>query len=290
MQTQREKNYKLTGVELEQACKLLHGEPQKILIVNNPNNPTGSVYRKEEVKEIADVARRHNVIVISDEIYSNLCYASSPYHSFMREYPEGTIVTSGLSKGHSAGGYRLGFLAAASNMASVVTCLASLTSETFSAVSSPTQYAALAAFSDDPEIEGYVSQCCKIHQAAGDYLYEAFVAMNLNCSRPEGAFYLFPDFENFKDALFKKGILNAGMLCDHLLDAIGVATLPANDFYYPPEFLGCRVASVDYDGAELYRRSLEVEVLDAAFIETYCPKLKKGVERLKGFTEELEQT
>ena len=95
--------------------------------------------------------------------------------------------------------------------------LLSLISETFSAVSTPIQYAAIAAYEDSPEIGAYNDLCRKIHKTCGLYLWEKLVEMGLNCPKPEGAFYIFPDLENFRSEISGKlGIKKVSNLCLHL--------------------------------------------------------------------------
>ena len=81
---------------------------QLIILINYPNNPTGMSLNKTEVRKIADFAREKNILILSDEIYANVTHGEKIHHSFYVEYPEGTIVTGGISKDRSMGGYRLG--------------------------------------------------------------------------------------------------------------------------------------------------------------------------------------
>lgn len=282
--TQRENSYKLTGKELEQAAQEF-GDEQKILILNNPSNPTGSVYTDEELKAISEVCRQRRIYIISDEIYRLIDFSGRKSKGFLDFYPEGTIVTQGLSKSHAAGGYRFGYIAFPTGMEVVVKALCAMISETFSAVSSPIQYAALEAYKRSSELSSIIDVYNKIHQACSLYLYENLVKMGLSCPRPEGAFYLFPDFQNFKDQLMAKGLNGSADLADYLLKQHSVAVLPGSDFYYPDDHYGVRVAAVDIDGPEVYKAALRkgVERLDNEFIEKHCPKLKKGKLAIESF-------
>ena len=293
--TKRENSYKIQADELKATCQT-QGNGQKVLILNNPSNPTGAVYSEDEVKGLAKVCREENVIVISDEIYALINFSGKPYKGFPLYYPEGSIITSGLSKSHAAGGYRFGFIAMPENMKELMKALCAMVSETYSAVSAPTQYAALEAYSGDYELITYVKQCTRIHKACGEYLQKRFVAMGLNCPEPQGAFYLFPDFTPFKEKLKAKGINNCSELCNFLFDHYRVAVLPGSDFYYPDDYFGCRVASVDYDGEAVYSASLkpylkvevkEFDFLDEAFVEKECPRLKEGADRIEKFLKSL---
>jgi aspartate aminotransferase len=90
----RDNSYKLTAIDLDRACHHM-GQQQKMLILNNPNNPTGAVYREEELEEIAQICRAYKVIVISDEIYAMIDFTGRKHASLASYYPEGTIVSGG---------------------------------------------------------------------------------------------------------------------------------------------------------------------------------------------------
>jgi aspartate aminotransferase len=285
--TQYENNYKLQPDELENICNALPDE-QKVLILNSPNNPSGAVYSEKEVQALSEVCRRRNVIVVSDEIYAMVDFKLSRRKGFAHFYPEGTIVTAGLSKSHSAGGYRLGFLAAGKELEPLITCLASLVSETFSAVSAPIQYAAVTAYSRDKDLLDYVNQCTKIHKAAGEYMAKRFNHMGVACPEPEGAFYIMPSFDGYKDKLVTKfGDMDSQKLANLFLEHAHVAMLPGSDFYMPHYMLCCRVATVDYDGEAVYKASLKATNIDDEFIETFCPNIKAGLDSLEKFLNEL---
>ena len=140
IRTMRENNYRLTPEDLDHACYQA-GQSQKLLIFNNPNNPTGALYHEKEIKEIAEICRAYQVIVISDEIYAMIDFDRWPMGSLATFYPEGTIVSGGLSKSFAAGGYRLGVVLIPNSLELMMSALKSVVSETFSAVSAPVQYA-----------------------------------------------------------------------------------------------------------------------------------------------------
>lgn len=283
--TKRDNNYKITAAQLKESSKDLEDD-QKLLILNNPSNPTGALYSREELEEIGKVCEEENIIIISDEIYSLVNFTDQKYTSLFEICPDRTIVTGGLSKSHGAGGYRLGFIALPEKMDSLLKALCSMISETYSAVSAPIQYAALGAYQNNEELDKYVRDCERVHKAAGDYLYRRFTSMGLNCPKPEGAFYLFPDFEDYKDKLKAKGITTSAQLCDHIYDNYKVAMLPGSDFYMDEDYLGCRVASVDYEGEVVLENITDEQVSDE-FLEKYCPQLKYGCDQLQKFLSTL---
>ncbi len=102
-----EHNYRIQPEDLDEFVSKMDGE-QHMLILNNPHNPTGIVYSKKELENIAEVCRKHNILVLADEIYALDTYDMNNFTSMGLIYPEGSFITNGLSKDRSAGGYRLG--------------------------------------------------------------------------------------------------------------------------------------------------------------------------------------
>ena len=274
--------YRLQAAELDKTCS---GEdsPQKILILNNPSNPTGSVHTPDELRSLAEVCRKHGVIVISDEIYALTKFGVIPFEGIAGYYPEGTITTSGVSKAFSAGGWRLGYAMIPDELNEITRPLSAFVSETFSCVSAPIQYAVLPGFENYESVRNHVELCRDIHGAAGEFLQQRFTEIGLNCPEPQGAFYLFPDFENFKDLLTSRGINNSEELSKRLLEETGVALLPGSDFYMPDDFMGVRVASVDYDGAQLMQDFPQSGKATLEMYTSLFPRLADACERLENW-------
>ncbi len=266
-------------VELERLACLLETMPagQKVMVLNSPNNPTGLSMSQEEAARLGELCRKHQVIVISDEIYALTTEAEQPLYSLAQTYPEGTIVTGGLSKAFSAGGYRLGLALLPGGMEALRRAMVSTISETFSAVTAPVQYAALTVYGDYPSVADHVEHCTQIHRLAGNWLTESFRAMGLQCHRPTGGFYLFPGFAPLREALAAQGMDNATRLCTRLLEEAQVAMLPGGEFMVPDEWLHARVASVDFDGAE----ALQAWAGGVRQPEALFPSMASGLERMK---------
>lgn len=286
IQTSESNKYKLKAGELIETCQKL-GDGQKILIINSPNNPTGAVYTESEIASIAKVAKENNVLIMSDEIYAQVDFSGTPKKGFYHFYPEGTLVTAGLSKSHSAGGYRMGFIATSNELNPVIKALASLVSETFSAVSAPIQNAALMAYSNDADIQKYIQACTDIHSLCGKYLSQRFNQIKITTPDPEGAFYIMPNFEFYREKLMAKGVKNSKDLCDLLLKECKVAMLPGSDFYLDETDLKVRVATVDYDGEKALSAYLSGEELNEEFISKYCPRLQGAMNSLESFFNKL---
>ena len=285
VQTQRQGDYKITPGELEKSAGEYDSSVQKLLILNSPSNPTGVVYQKEEIEALVPVLRQHNFVVLSDEIYRDIYFGDSLPPSFAEVYPEATFVTGGLSKAFSAGGYRMGFIALppGTGGAQLRSAFASLASETFSSVTAPVQYAATVAFGDDSEIVARTELCRNIHRTCSLYLWKGFCDLGMNCPKPEGALYLFPDMENYRAKMAQKGIATASQMCDHLLEKHNLAVLPGADFYTPRDALSFRAAHVDYDGKAVLAAAETAASLDDAFVERYCSNLPRTLAYFKDF-------
>ena len=117
-----------------------------IFILNSPNNPSGTVCKN--LKELATVAKKHNLLILSDEIYTDLTFCNK-YDSISKFYPQGTFISGGLSKWCGAGGWRLGFFAVPHKLSSFLESIKTLASESYSTVNSPLQFAAIEAYKGD---------------------------------------------------------------------------------------------------------------------------------------------
>ena len=280
--TKRGNGYRLEPEDLDRACYML-GQTQKLLILNHPNNPTGGVYRKNEIMELAEICRAHRVVVLSDEIYAMIDFTDEPHTSMVHYYPEGTILTAGLSKSFAAGGYRLGIMMVPEELGLIMMALKSVVSETFSAVSAPIQYAALEAYGNFEAVRPFIKKTCEIYRFAGGYMLKRLTGMGLNCPKPEGSFYLFPDFDPFKETLRGKGILTGIRLCDTLLNQARVAVLPGSDFYLPATNLGVRAAFVDYDGEAVLNAWTGARDMTPEKTRQLFPRLVGGCDSLERF-------
>lgn len=276
IQTQFEQGYCLQAEQLQKVCQRLDKSSQKILLLNSPNNPTGMVYPQSTLNALATVCQENNIIIISDEIYAGIEFGDMTHSSMRYAYPEKTIVTSGLSKLFSAGGYRLGFAVIPSSMPELKQGLIKLISETYSCVSTPISYAGVAAYKDYESIKPYLSACNQRHLWASEILSKGFNKIGLRCHAGQGAFYLMPDFSPFKSKLKVRGIETDVQLCDALLNEVQVAALPGSEFGMPPQDLSMRIAIVDYIGEQAFKAK---DPEDACF-----DQLRLGLERINQFT------
>ena len=172
-------------------CEQIKGK--KLLILNYPGNPTGVSYSSSELEIIANICRENNTIILSDEIYGRLHHTNN-HQSIAKYFPEGTIITSGLSKWCGAGGWRLGTMVIPKNLQLIQDSIAAVSSETFSCVSSPIQYAAITAFNNDKTIDNYLFHSRRILSAIGNYCSKILSDARIKVHPPDGGFYLFVDF------------------------------------------------------------------------------------------------
>ena len=269
--------WKLTPEALEAFGREAPDAP-RLLLLNYPSNPTGYAYTADELEALAAVARRHRLLVLSDEIYGALHHRGA-HVSIARFYPEGTIVSAGLSKWCGAGGWRLGTMTFPSGLRALQDAMASAASESFTAVSAPIQYAAIRAFEGGPAIGAYLQDSRRLLHALGRHLAAALRSVGAACADPDGAFYLFPDLSSCADRLHARGIATSPALAERLLDETGVALLPGAAFGHDPERLTCRLAYVDFDGARALEALADGEPVDEAFLRRYCGRTVEAVER-----------
>lgn len=282
LETEARNNWRLTAEALDQHCTADPGRP-RILILNYPNNPTGDSYEPDELQALAAVARHHGLVLVSDEIYGGVDHRGA-HHSIARYYPEGTIISGGLSKWCGAGGWRLGTFAIPRRLRWLLDAMAVVASETYTSTSAPIQHAAIRGFEGGAEIERYLAASRRILASLGRHAWQRLVD-EAGCSMPEpvGGFYLFPDCSAHRDGFARHGLHTSTALCERILRDTGVACLPGSAFGRPESELTLRLAYVDFDGARAIAASEQIPgatPLDAAFLQTYCPSVVTGVDRL----------
>jgi len=218
VETKRENGWKLTPEEFEEA---LSGRT-RMLILNSPNNPTGSVYSREEIEAIMEVAASEDVIVLSDEIYEKLIYNDREHvsaASVSEEAKNLTITINGFSKVFSMTGWRLGYTAAAPEIAKAISIIQSHTT------SNPTSFAqwgAVAALQGDQSV---VADMVEEYDMRRQYMLSRLEEIkNIEVVEPEGAFYFLVDTTNIG--------LNSMNLTEKLLSRYKVAAVPGAAFGY----------------------------------------------------------
>ncbi len=274
IQTSSETNWFPTANQIEKKIKTIE-ENNLLLLLNSPNNPSGTVCKN--LKEIAEVARKYKLIILSDEIYSKLTF-NDEYQSISNLYPEGTIVSTGLSKWCGAGGWRLGFFAIPNELKELKNSLKILCSESFTSVSAPIQFAAIEAYSGD--YSSYLKNVKKILSLAGQYVYENLKSNSVDMLKPEGGFYLFPEFLNAKFS-------SSSEMCKNILNKTGVALLPGSDFGLDNKRMIARLSFTDFDGNRFLKNVSGSKKLDTDDLKKYAPNIVEGTLKLKEWSNSL---
>ena len=267
IQTTRENNWFPTAEQLEKKIRSIK-KKNLIFILNSPNNPSGTVCKN--LKELALVAKKFNLLVLSDEIYTDLTFCNK-YESISKFYPKGTFISGGLSKWCGAGGWRVGFFAVPNRLSSFLDSIKTLASESYSTVNSPAQYAAVEAYNGDHQ--EYKAKTTNILRSVGNYVYNHLKSNKVLINPPQGAFYLMPEFLNTN---FK----NSEELCEAILNETGVAMLPASEFGFSPKKMMTRLSYIDFNGSEFLKAPINGKMLENKIIEKYAPNIVEGVEKL----------
>ncbi|MBQ9481648.1 MAG: pyridoxal phosphate-dependent aminotransferase [Clostridia bacterium] len=223
-ETREENGYKITAEEFES----LITPSTKCIIINSPNNPSGSVYSEAELRKIAEVAVKHDVFVISDEVYERLVFDGTKHvsiASFGEDIKKITIVINAVSKTYAMTGWRIGYLACDKSIAKVITALQS---HTTSNATSFAQYGATAAINYGEEtVEEMIAVFAHRRQLIIDLLSET---EGVRFNVPLGAFYVFVDVSAYYGRKFRGKIIgNSVDFCSALLD-FGVAAVPGAPF------------------------------------------------------------
>ncbi len=219
-----ENQFKLSPQQLEDAIT----DRTRAIVINSPSNPTGMMYTKEELQSLGDICLKHNIAIISDEIYEKLIYTEDKHYSIAQiseELKQMTIVINGVSKSHAMTGWRIGYAAGPEN---VIQAMSNHASHVTSNPTTIAQYAALAAYetNEDALKEMKVVFAERLH-----ILYEKLIAIpGITCDKPKGAFYLFP---NVSEAVKLNGFASTDEWVTALLEEEMVALVPGSAFGAP---------------------------------------------------------
>lgn len=197
-------DFKITPEQLESAIT----DKTKLIIINNPSNPTGMIYSGEELKRLADVCVRHDIYIISDEIYYGLVYDGKKFVSMAslgEKVKERTIIINGVSKSYAMTGWRVGYAAAPKEIATV---MANYLSHSTGAPSTISQYAAETALNGPQE---GIEEMRGVFEARRDYIVERMNSIEgVSCIKPEGAFYVMMNIEKLIGKTLGGRIINNG--------------------------------------------------------------------------------
>lgn len=230
------------------------GADPRILVLTLPDNPTGTSAGADLVRQVCELAERHDLTIVSDEIYRDLTFDPDQHLSPAALLPERTVVTGGLSKSMALGGWRIGFARTPDGAAgrTLTEHIVGIASEVWSSLAAPMQVAAAFALDESPVVTDHLAASRRLHAAVVKAVHGVFIRAGAHCRPPDAAFYLYPDLEPLRPVLAERGIDTGAALAGHLLDEHGVAVLAGEHFGDDVKALRFRVAT-----SLLYGRTTE---------------------------------
>ncbi len=287
-------NKKINPYDLKKLSLRLQ-DRQKILILNNPNNPTGLLYDKLELEEIAEICKEQNIIIISDEIYAQTTYDFSKFVSMGKIYPEGTFVTNGLSKSHAAGGYRLGYVIFPQHTTDVGEQFKKIVATEYTAVSTPIQHAAIMGFQVSKEMDQYFEITRKIHEIMGEFTYHTLKQIpGVIPTIPQATFYLLADFNQFTSEFNGSKISTSQTFSESLIQhPYHTAIVGGDSLVLERTDFSARMAFVDYDGEKAFKNYLDNPPKTNSdrieFVKTNAPRVISGLDMIELYMDHLSQ-
>jgi aspartate aminotransferase len=222
------------------------GRVIRAVIATLPDNPTGRLASPGAVRELCAVAERHDLIIISDEIYRDLVHdPEAEFLSPASVAPGRTVVTTALSKSLALGGWRIGAARLPDGPLGpgLTERLLGVASEIWSAPAGPVQHAAAVGFSEPADISRRIDRSRSLHAAVARAVASLFRTAGLLVPAPQAAFYLYPDFAPWREPLRRRGVHTGADLARHLVDRYGAGALPASAFGEPEDALRLRLAT-----------------------------------------------
>ncbi|GAB1609384.1 uncharacterized protein LOC115220904 [Argonauta hians] len=289
LQTTLEDEWKITPELVEEVMKDKTLSKNKLLILCNPDNPTGTHYNEEELKALTEVFRKHNILVLSDEIYGRLCF--NGVHTCMSKvYPEGTVLTAGFSKCGSVGGWRLGYHIFPDELMELKNVLESVGSNTYSCACTPVQYAMATMIGCVEQFDSYLQHTNRIMERAAEFCHQELTRAGVKAVKPSGGYYIFPDFGVLKPVLAKRGITTGKQLCETMFNEKSIVLMAGG-----PEFLRSesefttRLCYVNFNGKEALKKSRQIGLdknLPDTFIKDHCRPLYEGIRAIVNWVTE----
>ncbi len=284
LHTSSENLWKARPADLDSLCSKI--EKPKMLIFNSANNPTGQVYSSNELADLAEVAEKHNLLVVSDEIYARLTFDGS-FESISKHCPNRTIISSGLSKWCAVGGWRLGTFVFPKSLAYIRKAMLAVASESFSAVCAPVQYAAVTAYAGDFD-KRYLPSVNKILETLTFQCADKLSRAGIITAPPDSGWYLFVDFANYRGKLLQKGICTSVDLCNALLEEASVGALPGEACERGSVELSARLAVVNFSGSNILEFVQEYDgPLNNRVIDRYCADTISAIDAVVNWVENL---
>ena len=269
-------NWQINLLEMERRIKYEKGP--KLLFLNNPNNPSGKMVEKKNVIALAHFCEKHNIIVLSDDIYNKLIYTKyKKKYTHISKFYNKVISCASLSKVYACGGYRFGCLQFNECLKELCNMCKILASSIYSCPSILFQYVALEALTNKTEIPKYINFQLQMFETITTYVKSKAKRMKLTYSNTNSSWYILLCFsENYKEKLIKNNIHNSEQLCETLINMIGLITIPGSAFSIKPEYFVLRYSCIDIQDINIEKNTYNFN------------NIKKGLQELELWLNNLE--
>ncbi|XP_039265530.2 aspartate aminotransferase-like [Styela clava] len=289
IRTSPDNGWKVTPSLLQSS--LNNAIPGSLLVLCNPDNPTGACYTKNELQDIAKVIQKCDIIVLCDEIYARLTY-DADHNTLVKYLPDRAILSSGISKWASCGGWRFGYQLYPKKLRPVLDAVQALASNSYTCCSSPIQYAAQTLLRFDNDASEYVQHCSRILQAVGNYCANTLLDAGVKVSHPQAGYYIFPDFEIYREKFEARGIRTGEQMCDAILEEAGVALLAGGPAFLDREDrFTVRLCFINFDGRISLKASRALGLstaLPQSFPQEYCKGTTEAVDNIVRWLQSLQ--
>ncbi len=287
-------NFKIRPQTLEAMLKGLV-KTQHLLILNNPGNPTGGLYTKEELTVIADICRKYYTFVLSDEVYSLLTYDPSSFVSMGKIYPEGTFVIHSLSAGMGAGGFRLGScIMPEGTSQEIIRDVAKIAATIYTSSAAPLQEAGIAAYRSGKEMDQYLEAVRNILRIITSKLAEMCKTIKgIRVTTPMAGFYFMADLNPLMNELQNAGIMHSNDLAPALIShPYHIATVTGEAMMAPYGDYFIRFSCTDFDGESALLEYLEnppAPEEEEEFFTRYAGKMIEGMKMFQKWVEDIKE-
>ncbi len=270
--TNKSNEFKLQASELEQAV-FKNTDKNKLIIFNNPVNPTGVNYTKQEIESLITILKKYNITIFSDEIYCDLVFKKN-FYSISQLLPDQTIIGNSMSKNFACGGYRLGWLIFPESLKELANKCHSNASSIYTCAPIPEQYACLKALTYNSEISNSIEIMRNTFSKLGELCYSKLNQHNIVSSKPEAAWYIFIIFEKYRDKLKKLNIHTSQELSSYLLNTYGIVAVPGSSF-------GCSEISLRFSFLDINVKKINEK------IDIWAANVIKGMDTLITFVNSI---
>lgn len=251
------------------------GRLPRVVVVNSPDNPTGTHVQRDVLLEICRIARDRDLLILSDEIYADLAHPGTGLHSAVHIAPERTVAFTGLSKSLAVGGWRIGAARFPEEHPALRQRVVSIASDIWSSMPAPMQDVAAYAFDEPAPVRERLECSRRLYAALGGRAHEICLGHGARVRRPTGAFYLYVDLEAHRGHLAAQGITDARSLAHALLVRHHIAVLDGAALGDDPATLAFKIATTGFVGDDDEEQRGALKANDAALVSHVAARLDR---------------